>query len=126
MVPIKVAHARIGERGHDVRGIVGRTVIDDDQLQVGIDLVDDAPDDVTDEGGAIVRWNDDRNSRQGRCSGDTVVTANVLPPTWQSATLLYHTPRRRGKRPWPGPRRGTDGPAMGPHTDDHRSLPPVG
>ena len=55
-----------GEHGHDVGRVVGRAVIDDDELPVAQGLGLQGADGARHEGGLPVRRHDDAHDRHGR------------------------------------------------------------
>jgi hypothetical protein len=63
MRALDVPDARVGEAGDDRRGVVGRRVVDDQQLEVALRLREHAVDRDRQQGGPVVRGDDDREAR---------------------------------------------------------------
>jgi acyl-CoA thioesterase-1 len=78
---LDVAYARIGERGDDVRRVVGAAVADDEQLPVAARLRQYRAYRVPDDVAAVVRRDDDRHRGVGGCGHrrGSVVHRGILP-----------------------------------------------
>ena len=59
---------RVGPAGDDVARFVGRTIVDDQQLEIGEALIGHAGQRLRQERGAVIRRHDDADGRRGHAA----------------------------------------------------------